>query len=134
MLMPKNTLAQQSLVYGSPQNYKENQITQFVSQYAVRHDADYVIADIDLNDDAISEYVVKPLNCSKNTMCPHYIVAFKKHKPILLLDLEAYKITPSGKTTFGILDLIIHNQRHNDFLSKNFGWNPHSYRYEQKEF
>ncbi len=132
-LIPFEASAQQTPVFGAAVTYKENQIIQFVSQLPGQNN-DYTLAKVDLNDDALDEYIVKPSRCSIKTMCPHHIVAFKNRQPILLLDIIAYKIKLSDKTTYGILDLIIYNQKHNDFLSKNFGWNPYSYRYEQKEF
>lgn len=133
-LTPYIALGQQPPSYSGAQNFKENQIIKFVEELSNISSIQRVLSLVDLNDDGIYEYIVKPLNCNKNMMCPHHVVAFKSREPILLLYIEAFRITPSDKRTYGISDLIIHNQMHNDFLSKNFGWNPFSYRYEQKEF
>ena len=95
--------------------------------------APYSVAKTDLNNDAIEEYILRPLNksdCPKAPICPHYIVAQQNHEYILLGKFDAHKMLISNKKAYGIRDIIVYNTPHNDFSYKTAVWNPFSYRFE----
>lgn len=113
--------------YQKAETYKERQIIQFVSQNHGKDD--YFLWKIDLNDDFIDEYFVKPENCQMSLLCPIIIVAFMDNTPIELAQFDAHKIVPSTKKNYGIQQLIIYNQINNDYAHQTAIWDPYQFKY-----
>jgi hypothetical protein len=119
--------ADDKLRFQDAENYKQNQIIDFVKTKTRNSLIEFHLAPIDLNDDLIDEYVVKPHNindCANAPLCLNYIVAFKARKPILLGQFDAHKILVSNKKTYGVRDLIVYNVNRNDFKYDTAHWNP----------
>lgn len=125
--------AQQQLRYMKAETYKQKQVVQFVRAETPESNAEYVLSPVDLNDDAIDEYIVRPKsnkNCPKKPLCPHKIVAFQDYKPIYIGSVDAHKILISDKKTYGIRHIIVYNQAHNDYAHTTMLWDPSSFRYQ----
>jgi hypothetical protein len=117
------------LRFDKPQSYKQQQALKALEN----QDLSYVIANIDLNNDFIDEYVIRPENmasCPKAPLCPFTIVAFENRKPIIIGTFDAHKMLVSHQKTYGVRHIIVYNQSHNDYTSAEAAWNPFSYRFE----
>lgn len=126
-----NTYAMEALRFQEAKTYKQKQIISFVKEQD--SSKNLVLAPIDLNNDAIDEYVVRPKNlnsCPKAPFCSYKIIAFKQRTPILIGSFDAHKILITDKKTYGIRDIIVYNQRYNDFIQKTAIWDPFSFRYQ----
>lgn len=127
ILAPTNVNANDKLRFQAPDNYKQNQIIDFVKTLAETDATALHLAPVDLNNDMIDEYVVKPIserNCSQAPLCANYVIAFKARVPILLGKFDAHKILVSNKKTYGVHDLIVYNVRRNDFKFNTANWTP----------
>lgn len=113
--------AQESLRFKAYEGFKEQQITKKFSP-------DALIATIDLNDDFIDEYILE-----KQTNNPKFkrytVIALENRKPIKIGEFDAYKLLVDTKKRYGIRNLIIYNNPHNDFHSKTALWDPYTFSY-----
>lgn len=126
-----NANSQQLLRFRPAETFKEKQIIGVVR--SEQADVPLLLAPIDLNDDAIDEYVVKPQfpgDCPQKPLCPHFIMAFQDYTPLEIGRFDAHKIEVSGKKTYGVRQIIVYNQRQNDFAQTTTLWNPFLFRYE----
>lgn len=128
-----NAYAQQGLKFGPATTYKQKQIIEFVTAQAPESNQKYALAAVDLNDDAIDEYIVRPESaqlCPKKPLCPYQIIAFQDHKPISIGAFDAHKILILDKKTYGIRHIIVYNQSHNDYAHETAIWDPFTFRYQ----
>lgn len=133
LLLPASSYADSNLRFKKPENHKENKAIEAISQKSSDAFTSYKIAPIDLNDDLIDEYIVTlddAQKCTKNNLCPYYIIAFAKYEPLMIGQFDAHKILVSSKKTYGINDIIVYNNTHNDFQTTNARWNPFSFTYK----
>lgn len=126
VIAPFPLKADESLRFQVPVSYKEKQIVALVKPA----EESYLLAPIDLNDDALPEYVVKPASCAKGTLCSHHIIVFQDRQPIELGQFDAHKILISGKKDYGIRQIIVYNNSYNDFENSTARWNPFAFRFE----
>ena len=123
-------LANEALQYHSPDSYKENQVKELISKQ--NQSFTYVLAPVDLNGDAVDEFVVRPENpeaCSDKPLCPYHIVAFKEQEPIIIGDFLAHKLLISDKKSYGIRDIIVYNQKSNDYEHVTAAWDAYYFYY-----
>lgn len=118
---PLPVSAQESLRFNEAKDFKEQQIIKKFS-----HDA--LITKIDLNDDFIDEYILEKQ--TNNPKFKHYtVIALENRKPIKIGEFDAYKLLVDTKKRYGIKNLIIYNNPHNDFQSKTVIWDPYTFSY-----
>lgn len=132
-LLPVASMAAETLRFRNAESYKERQIITFVEKTNKTNGIPYLIATIDLNNDAIDEYIVKPAstkNCINRPLCTHQVAAFRDRKPILLGEFDAHKMLISDKKSYGIKNIIVYNVPYNDFKSETAIWNPFNFRFE----
>ncbi len=116
-----------------PSSRKELEAIDFVKKNTSNDITAYLIAAIDLNNDSIDEFLVKPKNlsdCPEKPLCPNQIIAFRDYAPILIGNFDAHKILISDKKTYGIRHIIVYNTPYNDFKSETARWSPYKYRFE----
>jgi len=89
-----------------------------------------LIAAVDLNDDFIDEFIIKPLNCTKGVFCRHVIVAYMDRAPIIIGEFDAHQITILEKKDYGIKRLTVYNRKNNDFSSNSAFWDPTNFKYQ----
>lgn len=136
LIWPNASLAEEKLRFEPAKSYKDRQVLNFTTDLAESNVKNYVLAHTDLNNDAIDEYIIKPASiadCSQKPLCPIIVVAFQEHKPILIAQFDAHKILISNKKTYGIRDIIVYNNRYNDFQFQTLNWSPYSFQYESFE-
>jgi len=136
-LISSHARAQENPVYSSGlTDRKDRQIYAFLQEQELFSDVEPIeLAKIDLNADALAEYIARPSRpaCRKMVFCPYAIVAFKNKSPILLNRIEAKNLMISAKKTYGIRDLIVYTDPRNDFRAQTFSWNPFSFRFEPEK-
>lgn len=131
--IPADVFAMEPPGFHAPSSRKELEVIDFVNKNTNGSGIPYLIAPIDLNNDLIDEFVVKPQNlsdCRQKPLCPHQIIAFKDYSPIVIGNFDAHKILISDKKTYGIRHIIVYNTSYNDFKSETARWSPYEYRYE----
>lgn len=128
-----NASAFSSLRFAPAASYKEKGVINFVKEHNDAPDVEYLLAPIDLNNDAIDEYVIKPKSmkdCPTRPLCSYQIIAHQNHMPILIGQFDAHKMRIGDKKTYGIRQVILYNEPHNDFKTATALWNPYSFRFE----
>ena len=133
LIAPFSLRANESLRFQAPVSYKEKQVVSFVTEQDKTAQTAYVLTPIDLNDDAIFEYIVRPQGadiCRPNKLCPHFIIAFQERQPIMIGQFDAHKMLVSGKKDYGIRQIIVYNNSYNDFENSTARWTPFAFRFE----
>lgn len=130
---PNSVMAFGSLRFVPATSYKEKEVISFVKEHNDALGVEYLLAPIDLNNDAIDEYIIKPKSmkdCPARPLCSYQIIAHQNHKPILIGQFDAHKVRIGDKKTYGIRQVILYNEPHNDFKTATALWNPYSFRFE----
>lgn len=125
--------AKEVLRFNNPQNHKENKAIEFISKNQQEASSVYEIAKIDLNDDLIDEYVIKPKGrdkCTQANLCTYTLVALQDYSPIKIGEFNAHKLLILDKKTYGIRDIIVYNDSYNDFKNITARWNPFTFSYQ----
>lgn len=128
LITPVMAQSYEALRFRPAENYKQKQIIQFIKNKTQTADISEKISKIDLNNDLIDEYIVKQ-GCAPARLCQYFITAFENHTPILIGRFDAHKILISDKKDYGIRQIIVYNQPHNDFTHATAIWNPHKFEY-----
>lgn len=123
------TLANESLTFQAIETDKQKRITDYVSEQIDVTLNFANIASKDLNDDVIDEFILQ-YDCGSNNLCRHVIVALEELEPVIIGQFDAHKILISNKKTYGIRDLVVYNNVHNDFQNQIARWNPFSFTYQ----
>lgn len=93
------------------------------------------LARTDLNKDGLDDFILfekKPDCLKKITPCSYFILGQAKEDIALLNQIEAYNIAVSDIYKFGVRDLIVYNNAHNDYAHIVYRWDPASRRYKIK--
>lgn len=131
-LLPLTAQAQEINNFQHPQNFKEKQVVKLIASENSEANTALVLSKIDLNEDAIYEYILRPQDkaqCPNFPLCPYFIVAFQSGNPRLLGQFDAHKISQSRKKNYGVRTLLLYNVSYNDFKSQAAVWSPHESRY-----
>lgn len=120
--------AQLTLSFKTPLNYKELQAAAKAKE-EIGGNVPLLLANADLNDDFIDEYIVKPSNCQQQQLCDHKLIGFKAREPIILGEFDAHKIIILSKKDYGVKRLHVYNKSNNDFSFQTAVWNPVQYKY-----
>lgn len=92
------------------------------------------IAQIDLNDDGLSEFIVKPEQCTlETTSCEFMILAETDREIISLGTIKARNINVSTKTTSGVRNIHAFDNPLNDFDYSLYHWEAARSRYMMEE-
>ena len=87
--------------------------------------SDYQIADIDLNNDGIDEYILKQRRCSIiDKSCTHLVIAEKQNEIFELSRIKAQNLMVGGTLSHGIKDLLAFNDEINDYKFDIYVWSP----------
>lgn len=133
MVLATNASANENLNFKPPSAYKENLVIKFVQNHLKNAPESYEIAKIDLNNDYIDEYIIRPKSiefCNKSGLCPYSIIALHKLTPVSLGYFMAHNMTVSDKTSFGIRNLWIYNNPSNNFENVLTKWEPYTAQYQ----
>lgn len=125
-----SALASEVLRFKKPSSYKHNLVIEHIKSAQNQTDVSYQIADIDLNNDFISEYIVKPSSCIENTLCTHHILALPDHTPLNLGSIETSRITIDFNSLYGVRDIKSYNNPENNFRYILLQWDPFSSKYK----
>jgi hypothetical protein len=130
---PFTAQANEQLRFQAPDSYKENKVIEYVSSINKKLSSPLLLAKIDLNADALDEYIIRAKDitaCPQNKLCPYVIIALQDHKPIQIGQFDAHKILISNKKNYGIRQIIVYNDAYNDFKNVTAHWNPFSFSFE----
>lgn len=128
------SLANEVLNFKEPIGYKEKFVISFLDKQQKQPISSYALAKVDLNEDAIDEYIVKPSTgnlCKTPTFCPHYIIILHKYQPLLIGQFDAEKIIVENDNSYGVRHLRIYDNANNNFTYSTAHWNPFSFQYEK---
>lgn len=121
--------ANERLRFQAIETAKEKQILNYASSIHKETLSTPQIAKIDLNGDLLKEFIIRP-SCSTKRLCPHIIIALQDLKPVILGQFDAHKMLISYNKTYGIRDIILYNDLHNDFKSQTIRWSPFFFEYK----
>lgn len=88
------------------------------------------IAQVDLNNDDIYEYIVKNTRCTPAKGCAYLIVAQNKDDYTIIGTFSGKNISISDKQTHGIRDILVYNEDLNDYRHNTLKWNMQKMQYD----
>lgn len=101
------------------------QIDHFLKESQGTSASQYVMADVDLNNDGIDEHILRRKSCeTPSTMCTYIIIAEKDDRILLLSKISAKNLMVDGKMTYGIKNLLAFNNDRNDYEYDIYMWSP----------
>lgn len=118
-----------------PDNVKQSSAIEFITAAAGFSQTNTEIAQIDLNNDDLYEYIAKNTQCSPANGCPYLIVAQSNNDYIIIGEFSGKNISISDKQTHGIRDILVYNQSLNDYQHNTLSWdmNRMQYSFNQKQ-
>lgn len=131
VFLPLSARADTPVNFKKIEKYKELKALSLVEELKNNSDK-YLIAPIDLNDDFIDEYVVKPNTCTTRHLCHFTVIAYMDKTPIEIGSFKAHRILISSAKDYGIRRLKLYNQPNNDFSSQEAKWDPYEFKYVYK--
>lgn len=116
--------AQQALNYDAPLKASAKyQVTEFIKKSYNGNPELFKIAQTDLNNDGINEYILKRLSCIKaNNSCSHLILGETNNNMRLLSTIKARHIMLAGTSSFGVNDLLVFQNDINDYDFDIYMW------------
>jgi hypothetical protein len=83
-------------------------------------------APIDLNGDGVNEVIFRQTNgtCEYDSDCPYIITGISNRQPAIIATFHGRKIGISGEKSYGIHNILVYNQKRNDFQYITYSWNP----------
>ncbi|MGN7439108.1 MAG: hypothetical protein ACTHOO_10760 [Alcanivorax sp.] len=101
------------------------QIDHFLQQEQRSDASQYVIATVDLNNDGVSEHILKRKSCNTPvSTCTFIIIAEKGDRILLLSKISAKNLMVDGKVTYGVKNLLAFNDDMNDYEYDIYMWSP----------
>ena len=81
---------------------------------------------IDLNNDGIKEVIFRQTSpaCEAASDCPHILAGISNKQPVMLAAFRARKIGISGEKSYGVYNILVYNQKQNDFQYITYIWSP----------
>ena len=128
LFFANNALANENLQFEKAISNKHLSIISSLNTKDLAPDK-YAIATIDLNEDFIDEYILRPNQCPPQQLCPHLIIALNNRIPHVIGEFDAHKILVSYKKSYGVRHLIVYNQSSNDFITRTARWQPYISKY-----
>ena len=105
-------------------------IDSFLKTHQRGNQSDYDIAENDLNNDGLQEFVLRPKTCPSDPKpCQYMILAENKNKIYILGMISAYKLMLSGTFSNGIQDFLAFQSDNNDYEYERYIWSPTEARY-----
>ena len=131
ILMPLQSKAVEPLSYHqTPTPYVRVKVTDFLQETYETKVTDYVIAEVDLNNDGDKEFILKRKFCAnQNTPCIHLILAKVKEEIVLLSNIKAKNLMIAGTKTFGIKDILAFKDEINQYNFDIYIWSPGEKKY-----
>ena len=129
-------MAAQPVIFKAPQDIPAAPaLIDFIATKDSFAKAVVVIAASDLNNDFINEYIVKNTNCTLTQGCPYLIIADTNEGYIVIGEFSGKNISISDQQTHGIRDILVYNQRLNDYAHTTLKWDMHNmhYSFNQKQ-
>lgn len=125
-LLPRPVSAVEQLNYSDKISPSlEYQINSFLEKTYETDISLYYIADIDLNNDGIDEYILKRKSCeSDKSYCIYSIIAEKDNNIILLSKIRAKSIMIGETYSYGIKDILAFKNEINDYNFDIYMWSP----------
>lgn len=112
---------------------RENEILIFLKEQGLfTIGLPFKIADPDLNDDGVPEWVIrqdKTSGCESRGDCEYLVIALKDKKPFVLAKINAIRIGVLDDTVFGVKKLAVYNDLSNDYKYITYAWTPEKYTF-----
>ncbi|MBI1300384.1 MAG: hypothetical protein GC137_01875 [Alphaproteobacteria bacterium] len=90
----------------------------------------YDVAEADLNDDGLSEYILKKRKCGvTNNFCTHLIIGEAKSDMILLSNIRARHIAIADTKTGHVRDILVFKNQINDYEFDIYMWSQNEKMY-----
>lgn len=89
-------------------------------------------AKIDLNRDGIDETIFRhaPEGCENTADCLYVIAGLAARQPVHIASIRARKIGISSENAYGVRQILVYNQKQNDFQYITYVWNPATSTFE----
>ncbi len=112
-------------------------VTNLINNYLIKdYKTDistFSIAEIDLNNDGIPEYILRQKKCGVAIRdCTHVILAQKNDEVLKLSEIRAQNLMVGGTFSYGIKDLLVFNDKINDYIFDIYVWSPKEKTYIMK--
>lgn len=123
--------ANEPVIYGSTLSQRSALLLKNYVQKTLKQDFEMLeIAAIDLNQDGLPEFILKPKTCDDpDDFCSHEILAETDNEIVTLGHIEARKIALSHSYSYGVRNLWGYTDRMNDFNHRLYAWDPDESRY-----
>lgn len=138
--MAPQAMAAEKIIYSTPPHKSLSAsdrlgLSEYTQQTLQKSLDEFEIAAIDLNEDGLNEFALKPLECSKTeALCPHYLIAKTKGRTIISLGfIEAQSLVLGNAYTQGVRNIMAFNNTTNDFEYSLFLWDPENASYAKKD-
>lgn len=130
-LIPTSANAVEPIIYKEkPTPYVSVNVSSFLEKTYETNINDYIIAEIDLNNDGDKEFILKRKFCANTpNPCIHLILAKVKEDIILLSNITAKNLMIAGTKTFGIKDILAFTDEINQYDFDIYIWSPSEKKY-----
>lgn len=118
----------------SSDDIREKQALAFLEdQKDLFPDLPFTVANVDLNNDGIDEWIVRQettSNCVATTSCKFLIAGLDKDKkPALIAKIDAANLNIRNTEMYGVLDLSVYSNPNNDLEATRYSWDPYKSTY-----
>jgi hypothetical protein len=88
------------------------------------------IAPVDLNNDGLSEFILKDKSCESGHAYCRFLVVSENHDAITELgDIKGYNLKVDNKMVQGVRNLLVYTSETNDYDYAIYVWEPRAGRY-----
>ncbi len=123
---PRSAKAVEQLTFGKKISPSlEYQVNIFLEKTYKTHVSLYDVAEIDLNNDGVDEYVLKQKTCKdRKKQCTYNVIAEKDDEIILLAKVMGYNIMIGKTSSYGVKDILVFKNKTNDYNFDIYVWSP----------
>lgn len=105
-------------------DYLRTSLTAFITEKELLPSATPTLQAVDLNNDLAKEWIASDSTCTaRKQLCRHIILAGNNQNFVVLGEFDALKISPSSQYTHGVRDILVYNDRINEFKYNTVKWN-----------
>ncbi len=113
---------------------REKQVMAYLEdQKILVGDLPFTVANLDLNNDGIDEWIFRQettSNCTATASCKFLVAGLDKNKkPLLIAQIDAARINIRDDEMYGVRDLSVYKNPNNDLEASRYSWTPQQSTY-----
>ena len=129
--MATPALASEKLIYNQKLSKSSSLL---IKKFLNSSPSEFDIAQIDLNDDGLSEFIIRPKTCNAHVApCQFSIVAETGNDIVSLGVIDAMAVSVDAETTSGVRNIHAFDNPRNDFDYSLYNWEAARSQYMMKE-